>query len=284
MASGIDMGSDMIFEKRLGFSGTTSDLLPTGMTCDFEPGSEAKIVRTLTNPSVISTMDLQGDWDSQFILRVVASAKPRFHALIDVGALVTGMTNQEVAAYLLEHGLEGMQGVVYFDDVGRHMVLMRGTSEGIQLDQCGIDPSERFTFFNQTNATGTDCPQVMDARAAVTLGKDMTLRELAQGSWRMRGLGVGQTLTVLVVPEVSRLVRRAVRTNTKSAPGNESAAGASDAGVTSVLPPAVAELFRGVSTDGDSPSTSSNADRTAPQDIVTWLLAASIRSEQLQHM
>lgn len=93
MASGIDMGSDMLFEKRLGFSGTTSDLLPTGMTCDFEPGSEAKIVRTLTNPSVISTMDLQGDWDSQFILRTIATAKPRFHALIDVGALVTGMTN-----------------------------------------------------------------------------------------------------------------------------------------------------------------------------------------------
>lgn len=29
-----------------------------------------------------------------------------FHALIDTGALITGMSNQQVAAYLLEHGLE----------------------------------------------------------------------------------------------------------------------------------------------------------------------------------
>lgn len=167
-----------------------------------------------------------------------------------------------MAAYLLEHGLEGMQGVVYFDDVGRHMVLMRGSNEGIQLDQCGIEPSERFTFFNQTNATGTDCPQVMDARAAVTLGKDMTLRELAQGSWRMRGLGVGQTLTVLVVPEVSRLVRRAAHAD-KSDKGSGSAA-------------AAAMQMLG--------SAGASASRTKPEHIVTWLLAASIRSEQLQHM
>lgn len=43
------------------------------------------------------------------------STEPAYSTLIDTGALVTGMTNLEVAQYLLLHGLPDMQGVVYLD-------------------------------------------------------------------------------------------------------------------------------------------------------------------------
>jgi len=79
-----------------------------------------------------------------------------------------------------------------------------------------------------------DIKQTALASAALTLGKDMVLRDYAQGAWRMRGLGSGQVLQVrttllscyslsllpllliltplsvlqiLLVPEVERLVR-----------------------------------------------------------------------------
>lgn len=46
--------------------------------------------------------------------------------LIDTGALITGMSNYEVAKYMLTHGLsEEFDGVVFLDHRDRKMVLMR---------------------------------------------------------------------------------------------------------------------------------------------------------------
>ena len=51
-----------------------------------------------------------------------------------------------------------------------------------------------------------DIKQHYTARAALTLGKGMTLRDMAQGAYRMRGIGMGQTITVLVIPEIATQV------------------------------------------------------------------------------
>ena len=51
-----------------------------------------------------------------------------------------------------------------------------------------------------------DIPQVLDAKAVVTLGKDMTFRDYAQGAFRMRGIGEGQLLCLFMIPEVATLV------------------------------------------------------------------------------
>lgn len=39
----------------------------------------------------------------------------------------------------------------------------------------------------------------------------MTFRDFAQGAWRMRGIGFGQTLTLLIPPEVANLVEKNAR-------------------------------------------------------------------------
>lgn len=39
----------------------------------------------------------------------------------------------------------------------------------------------------------------------------MTFRDLAQGAWRMRGIGVGQTLELLIPPEVADLIEKNAR-------------------------------------------------------------------------
>ena len=85
-ASGVDLGSDMLFGLRLGFSGTPSDLLPTELRpCHYEKGSEAKIVRVLTSPDYVSYERLT-NWKVQSLLKWVATHQPPFHALIDTGA------------------------------------------------------------------------------------------------------------------------------------------------------------------------------------------------------
>jgi hypothetical protein len=81
----------------------------------------------------------------------------------------------------------------------------------------------RFTFFDQIHSTGMDIRQAPGAVAALSLGKDMTFRDFAQGrsmcvsmfdvsrlactllsrvacsgAFRMRGLAKGQRLQLLV--------------------------------------------------------------------------------------
>ena len=49
------MGGNMLFKRRIGFSGTPSELLPRDLgKCAFEPGSEGAIVHTLTSPEIMS--------------------------------------------------------------------------------------------------------------------------------------------------------------------------------------------------------------------------------------
>eukprot|EP00322_Chrysochromulina_rotalis_P017661 CAMPEP_0115876790 /NCGR_PEP_ID=MMETSP0287-20121206/25869_1 /TAXON_ID=412157 /ORGANISM="Chrysochromulina rotalis, Strain UIO044" /LENGTH=57 /DNA_ID=CAMNT_0003332245 /DNA_START=6 /DNA_END=176 /DNA_ORIENTATION=+ len=36
----------------------------------------------------------------------------------------------------------------------------------------------------------------------------MVFRELAQGAYRMRGIGIGQGVTIFVIPEVAQLMKR----------------------------------------------------------------------------
>jgi hypothetical protein len=144
-ASGQALGGDMLFRKRLGFSGTPSDLLPLEMgKCEYERGSDGKMLHYLSSPDIMSSELLENDWNVESLLNRIASASPPVHALIDTGALITGMTNIEVATYLLQHGLPTMEGVVFLDAQDRKMILVRTSMKVMPLDQSGIERARRF--------------------------------------------------------------------------------------------------------------------------------------------
>lgn len=60
---------------------------------------------------------VEAGWTVRSLLRRVATAEPRYHALIDTGALVTGLGNEGVARALLAEGLgRWCEGVVFLDE------------------------------------------------------------------------------------------------------------------------------------------------------------------------
>ena len=177
-ASGHDLGGDILFRSRLGFSGTPSDLLPLelgrchylptptltitfnpkrqlidgascistltlpepqrwksgGRTptltleldrCHYEKGSDGKMLALLTSPEVVSIRAVPPKWTPRALLRAVARAHPPYHALIDAGALITGISNQRVAEILLDEGLaaHGFEGVAFLTDEGDELIL-----------------------------------------------------------------------------------------------------------------------------------------------------------------
>ena len=207
-ASGQDLGGQMLFGRRVGFSGTPSDLLPEELgQCNYEECVDGQILHYLTTESIVTSRMLPSDWSVTKLLDQVATADPPFHVLLDVGALVTGMSNYQVAKYLLTHGLsDKFDGVVFLDDKDRKMILMKHGMNVVRLNQAGVPPDRRFSFYDQVHTTGMDIHQCIDARAALTLGKDMTFRDYAQGAFRMRGIGQGQTIELFIIPEVLRLI------------------------------------------------------------------------------
>ena len=120
-ASGQEVGGELLFKRRLGFSGTPSDLLPLeSKPCRYEPGDETKMAKVLMDPAVMSLALLDAGWSVNSALDWVATGG--YHALIDCGALVTGFSNAGVARRLLERGLVGLKGCVFLNERDEKMV------------------------------------------------------------------------------------------------------------------------------------------------------------------
>eukprot|EP00397_Hematodinium_sp_SG-2012_P000006 GEMP01000006.1.p1 GENE.GEMP01000006.1~~GEMP01000006.1.p1 ORF type:complete len:6297 (+),score=1454.64 GEMP01000006.1:279-19169(+) len=205
-ASGVDVAAEkQIFRVRLGFTGTPNDLFPPDIDQDpdpswkYQPGDDAQILRTLSNPAVMSIELLPRKWSPESILRKVATSK--CNALIDVGALITGRGGKDTVCEVLREGCEGCVVGQYLDADNRKMAIFRDGREAA-LEEVGAPFEQRFTYYDHAHTTGIDIKQAPVCMAAITLGKDVSLRDFAQGAWRMRGLGNGQNLRVLIPPEM----------------------------------------------------------------------------------
>jgi hypothetical protein len=68
----------MLFGRRIGFSGTPSDILPRELgSCQYEKGSDGKIVHYLTSTNIVSAINIPAGWDVKSLLDIVA--KVRLH-------------------------------------------------------------------------------------------------------------------------------------------------------------------------------------------------------------
>jgi hypothetical protein len=77
-------------------------------------GVDGQIIDYLTSELICTYRHLSADWTVTKILDGIARANPSFHVLLDCGALITGMSNYEVAKYLWTHGLPlTFDGVVF---------------------------------------------------------------------------------------------------------------------------------------------------------------------------
>eukprot|EP00756_Hemistasia_phaeocysticola_P020667 Hpha_TRINITY_DN15730_c3_g3::TRINITY_DN15730_c3_g3_i3::g.38070::m.38070 len=208
-ASGQELGSSVMFQTRIGFSGTPSDLLPDDLgQCRYEEGTDGELVCVLSDPQIMGFEKVANGWTVRGFLEHVATHDPPFCALIDTGAIITGFTNLQTVRFLLEKGLNDYTGCVFFEEGGKKMMLERAMWKVVKLSESTVPKHKRFTFYDQVHTTGIDVPQPANARAALTPSKDMTFRDFAQGAYRLRQIGQGQTICLMYVPEVYDLMLR----------------------------------------------------------------------------
>ena len=90
------------------------------------------------------------------------------------------------------------------------MIVLRRGMRVVPLSQSGLSKDRQFAFYDQVHTTGMDIQHCINAKAALTLGKAMTFRDYAQGAYRMRGIGKGQSVEVLIIPEITKSIKNSM--------------------------------------------------------------------------
>ena len=182
-----------------GFSGTNDNryLLPTSITQE-DPLSQlstnALVLQYLLqseNNHYECTEGINGERESAtaFLGRLVRQ-DPEIRVLLDVGAQMLELQNEELAKYWLSLKPQ-ISAAIFFKDDNLTVLTQDGTIEPLtsspfnrQLDKC-------IVYLDDEHTRGTDLKLPRETRAAVTLGPKVTKDRLLQGELLHKWEGIG---------------------------------------------------------------------------------------------
>ncbi|KAI6026974.1 hypothetical protein EDC04DRAFT_220473 [Pisolithus marmoratus] len=218
-------GWDLAEEKEhvtTGFSGTNDAryLLPTSTiqrNLDHQRSTNAKVLAYLLRPE--NDAYVQTSWpDGQRrtageLLALVVEQTPEIRVILDVGAQVLELQNNEFAALWLKLK-PGALAAIYFNDGDELTVLSReGTTQSFSESPYASHLDECVIYLDDAHTRGTDIKFPTGFRAAVTLGPKVVKDRLAQGCMRMRKLSHGHSVMFFAPLEVDRNIRETARKN-----------------------------------------------------------------------
>ena len=185
---------DLVEDKKnvtTGFSGTNDNrhLLPSSMVQkdpDFVLDTNALVLRHLLLPENDHYECTEGangkpETTTAFLKRLVKQ-DPEIRVLLDVGAQMLELQNEELARYWLSLRPDVSAGIFFNDDDHLTVVTQDGMTEPFvsspfsrQLDKCVV-------YLDDAHTRGTDLKLPQGTRAAVTLGPKVTKDKLVQGT------------------------------------------------------------------------------------------------------
>ncbi|KAI5986445.1 hypothetical protein F5J12DRAFT_923023 [Pisolithus orientalis] len=203
-----------------GFSGTNDAryLLPTSTVqrdLHHQRATNAKVLSYLMrheNDAYVQTSwpDGQRRTASAFLAFVVEQT-PEIRVILDVGAQVLELKNNEFAALWLELKPDAL-AAIYFNDDDELTVLSRdGSTQSFLESPYASRLDECIVYLDDAHTRGTDIKFPIGFRAAVTLGPKVTKDRLTQGCMRMRKLGHGHSVVFFAPLDVDRNIRDAAR-------------------------------------------------------------------------
>ena len=115
----------------------------------------------------------------------------KFVALIDVGSFFTNVPNGAVVEALVKAGL-WRSGMYFDDDTGKLCRVLEDLTVVAVPRVEAIPRAERRVFFDTNHTTGVDITLPADGAAILTLSDRNSVRDFAQGAYRMREVEEGQ--------------------------------------------------------------------------------------------
>ncbi len=172
-------GTEVIWDK--GTLGETIDILRR--KC-----SDPKSIKVLSTDDPLQALD-----------EILHSFEPHDRVIGDHGPVFRGIPNIEIAKRMLEFitaHRSDIHGVAFFHN-DKEMILEKGSSTPILLQDSTIPKEERFTYFDQDHTFGANIPQGDNAGIVATYGENSIMALFAQTIWRMRGLkNANQTIKI----------------------------------------------------------------------------------------
>ncbi|KAJ9453253.1 hypothetical protein DIPPA_05970 [Diplonema papillatum] len=135
----------------------------------------------------------------------VAQSEGGVRALVDTGALLSGVSNENAAKYLNKHLNASFLAVLYSDSHCWQVLERNGRC--LPLGSSPVHERDSFVIFDEAHCRGADMRMQRTAVGLITLGPQLCKDKFMQGAGRMRALGAGQRLEILVVEEISHGIK-----------------------------------------------------------------------------
>ncbi|KAH7309856.1 hypothetical protein B0I35DRAFT_379484 [Stachybotrys elegans] len=223
-ASGWDLGrADGL--PVTGFSGTNDSrhVLPLDveqLDLPDQKHTNAMVLEILSGPEnlVVSLVDngITGACDTHQLLRLLVELSPEIRVILDVGAQILELTNEQLAHEWLNlvKDKERSQAVVFCNDDDELCALdRRGHVEPLSVSPFAKQLDVCLVFLDEAHTRGIDLKLPRDYRAAVTLGANLTKDRLVQACNRLRELGKGQAVTFCIPEEIETKIRQSFETD-----------------------------------------------------------------------
>jgi hypothetical protein len=190
-SSGWDIAGEKV-HPTTGFSGTNDSryILPLSI-------SQSDLLAQLsTNAAVLDCLlrpensfvdgghhSPKGVLDAKVLLKIALNLSPPVSVILDVGAQVLELQNEEVVQEWLSQVPESRaQAAIFFDSRNEICVLSRdGTKEPLLISPFAKQMDQCLVYLDESHTRGTDLKMPANYRAIVTLGPGLTKDRLVQG-------------------------------------------------------------------------------------------------------
>ncbi|CAO2648219.1 Nn.00g074860.m01.CDS01 [Neocucurbitaria sp. VM-36] len=214
-ASGWDLGASKT-HPTTGFSGTidTLHLLPLDIKHLDLPSQSytnaqvlAYLLKDETLVELLPPRTNDAPSDGEHLLNIVQGLQADVRVILDCGASILELNNQEVAKAWLRMRDSDVEAVVYFEDERLSVLDRTGHIESFQTSPYAKQLDSCIVYLDESHTRGTDLKLPRDYRAVVTLGAQLTKDRLTQACMRLRKLGHGQSVTFMVPEEIATKIR-----------------------------------------------------------------------------
>ncbi|KAI6342574.1 hypothetical protein MCOR14_006571 [Pyricularia oryzae] len=177
------------------------------LVIDYLLRSENRVVQL--EPDDTSSKDVS----SLALLRAIVKSQEPIQVLLDVGVVISDLSNFEVAKAWLDmmstSANESLrkEACIFYSDKHDAMVLdLSGKVDFLSRSPYSTQTDRCLAYFDELHTRGIDLRLPDHYRAATTLGPGLTKDKLVQACMRMRKLGTGQSISFFVTPEVQSLI------------------------------------------------------------------------------
>ncbi|KAK2813760.1 hypothetical protein FQN50_000158 [Emmonsiellopsis sp. PD_5] len=147
------------------------------------------------------------NFDAETLLDMVVKAEPRIQVILDVGAQVLELQNEQLAQrWLAKDTSSSVEAVIYFHDNELYVLTRDGHKETFVVSPYAMQTEKCLVYLDEAHTRGTDLSLPDYYRAAVTLGPNLTKDRLVQACLRMRKLAKGQSLLFCAPADIQRQI------------------------------------------------------------------------------